>query len=302
MCKKLILLISFVFVLGLASSVFALDDLNPPFWRGGPGTTHAVWEFSTDPNLGPDPNQVEADTYNGYTVNHVHAGSLWSEEGPPTTPNAAIAWYGDANYFAWHSNFQGRTGVVFPDISEPPESEWSLFGVLNNWPADPNRNKRFRLQTVIYAEKLDDINLPVWFETETADTLYEQGNWIFIPGPPQVAPPGYDPNEEEDPEDPEYWRAYRLVEVVPLAGEPNWYHFTVELEYFDGAEDSNARNPGAETFFLNYWIEEGEPDEGQHPFWVDQVIIDTICYDEVLEGWGASNASPYYDEDHVVPD
>ncbi|UCF43285.1 MAG: hypothetical protein JSV99_12060 [Planctomycetota bacterium] len=291
MSKKVSSLICFVLVLGLAGSALALDDLNPPFWRNGPGTMYAHWEFSTDPNLGPDPNQVEADEYKGYTVNHVDAGSLWYAEGPGTVTNAAMAWYGDSNY-VWYGNFQGRTGVIEPNLYGP--LEYLTLFVLNNWPADPNRNKRLRVQTVVYAETLDDFNLPVWTEAATADGVSD----IWIPGPQRVAPPSYDPEDEEDPEDPEYWQAFRLVEVVPLPGEPNWYHMTVDLEFFDGAgEDTDATNPGAETFFLLYW-EEGW---GEHPFWIDEVIFDTICYDTVLEGWGPSNASPVYDEDHVLP-
>jgi len=53
--KRLALALALISIFAFAASAFA-DDLNPPPWRGQPGTTFALWEFYT-PNPNPMPDQ-----------------------------------------------------------------------------------------------------------------------------------------------------------------------------------------------------------------------------------------------------
>lgn len=70
----------------VAPSLALADDLNPPPWRGLPGTTWGEWAFST-----PNPNPLPDQGYNPY--------------GTPQTsvyPGVGQNWWGNLN---------GRTGV-----------------------------------------------------------------------------------------------------------------------------------------------------------------------------------------------
>jgi hypothetical protein len=62
--KKLLFL--FALMLLLCAVAASADDLFPPPWRGQPGSTWQLWEFST-----PDPNPMPDAGYNPYGVPYV---------------------------------------------------------------------------------------------------------------------------------------------------------------------------------------------------------------------------------------
>jgi hypothetical protein len=70
------------------------EDLNPPLWRGQPGTTFQQWEFSVD-NRTPAPDLVN-NPYGNPQMTIIP--TRW-----PALP--------DPNGFEWAPMFQGRQGV-----------------------------------------------------------------------------------------------------------------------------------------------------------------------------------------------
>jgi len=75
-------------LIALICATAQADDLNPPVWRGTPGTTSAQWEFDTlvlnDP-LHPDGSYVAPDLWNnpfGMPLAHVQpgVGQAWQGE------------------------------------------------------------------------------------------------------------------------------------------------------------------------------------------------------------------------------
>jgi len=96
----------------LAPSVCA-DDLNPPFWRGDPGTTLQMWEFGTAAN--PTPPDVVANPYGD--------------------PLLTVA--GNFPYTLWKATDFGHQGVWrFED--------WMILEIPNN--PEPNDHKYIWMQ------------------------------------------------------------------------------------------------------------------------------------------------------------
>jgi len=213
------------------------DDLNPPDWVGAEGSSYAIWNF--DENYGID-NIFYPEEYVGDEESHVHADSIWGEEGPGGQPLAAFAtWDGEIE---WQADYQDRQGVA-GEVGE-------MFGVINNYPRDIGRFKRMRIQ-VTYHKTVDPGD--VGGEMETADAPWEGAGWNYWPG--------------------EFWLAWmgRTEEegfpFTALGG--GWYHFWMEVDTQDqtGTEDFTL-NPGAEVFFI-----------AMGDAYIDQVIVDTICYE-----------------------
>jgi len=111
--RLLVLALAAVFVGLSAASVFA-DDLNPPPWRGQPGTTFALWQFLT-----PDPNPQPDMLYNPY-------GIPWTHVVPGIGQN-------------WWSFWGGRQGVwpfsgsITVGIPNRPGGEYKDIWVQITW-------------------------------------------------------------------------------------------------------------------------------------------------------------------------
>ncbi len=92
--SKTILAAVLVMVIFPMATAALADDLNPPLWRGLPGTTFQQWEFSVDDRT-PAPDLVDNDYGNPQmTV----TPTLW-----PAPP--------EPNGFEWANWFSGRQGV-----------------------------------------------------------------------------------------------------------------------------------------------------------------------------------------------
>ena len=104
----------------LTPAAFA-DDLNPPPWRGEPGTTFQHWTFDTNQN----PNQDGSPWYPEIDMNPY--GEPWIS-----------TYYGDEN---WYDVWEGRQGVMEPWASEmyinlPNSNEpldWKIVWIQMTW-------------------------------------------------------------------------------------------------------------------------------------------------------------------------
>ena len=154
MSKRLVYLISFVLVAGLAGNVMA-DDLYPPDWAGAEGSSLAIWEFLVDPSgLG----YIEADVYEGDTNPHFDPGSIVYD----MAPEGVLACLGGAEGGVGYE-FNGDGTITIVD---------ELWGRLNNWPEDADRHKKVRFQ-ITY----DPASGRPMGESETADG----GDSMWIP-------------------------------------------------------------------------------------------------------------------------
>ena len=123
--KRLALALALISIFAFAASALA-DDLNPPPWRGQPGTTFAEWDFQTDQSpIAP------VQWYNPFGM-------------PLAYPAAGVGQ-------SWQNEFGGRQGV------------WPLSGTIEipiqNYPP-PNPYKDIRVQ-VTWAKQTMDSQLYV---------------------------------------------------------------------------------------------------------------------------------------------
>jgi hypothetical protein len=176
--SKTMLAAVFGLVVFLMAATFALaDDLNPPPWRGLPGTTFQKWEFSVDDRT-PDPDSVNNPYGNPQmTV----TPTRW-----PPLPDPG---------FEWADTFQGRQGV------------YSLSGEIDTTipnQGELNPEKHIRLQmTWFFQEEFNWVDKPEYrpyvvsplgggqtYFTLTEEDLLENG-WhhttfdaVISPNPP----------------------------------------------------------------------------------------------------------------------
>ena len=244
MSKRVLYLISFVLVLGLAGNALA-EDLAVPDWAGAPGSTYAIWSFDAD---GEVPDTWFPEEYIGDEENHMGSDSVWTGEGA-TNPDFAALFNMSWSGAVWSDAFEGRQGVAGP-FEE-------VIGIINNYPRDESRFKRIRIQVTYFTEG-DPYDL--FLECETAD----EGSW----------------NYWQD------WRWYDWMEVeyeleawpvTDLGG--GWHHVFFEIDMHEEGQQGFTLNPGAEAFFV-----------GGADISIDQIIVDTICYegDEPPSGPGRS--------------
>jgi hypothetical protein len=154
-------------VLSIIVSVCAADDLNPPPWRGLPGTTHTEWQFNT-PNPQPLPdfeynpyNRPGADgTFHGAQLNASHTWlpgdpvggrqGIWQLSGsldvflwnrPEPNPNkyiwVQVTWKGNGfPYVIENDPFgQGQAGVNTANLLQP--DGWTTSTFLTILPYNP---------------------------------------------------------------------------------------------------------------------------------------------------------------------
>lgn len=139
MCRKLLFLIA---LLGLVSTAWA-DDLNPPSWRGLPGSTVSNWTYDDAPSSGDPEWPLEAPEYSNF-VSHPEKGDpgnflaratdegwLWEQgvawdgatwaswnSGWPLPPEhyennfSLQVWAAGAGGHTWVPTYGGRTGVI----------------------------------------------------------------------------------------------------------------------------------------------------------------------------------------------
>jgi len=155
MCRKLLYLVSFVLVLGLAGNTMA-EDRYPPDWCGAEGSTWAIWEFEVDPG---ELGYIEPDGgYFGDTDPHFDPEAIVYE----MAPEGVVACVGGAEEGVGYQ-FNGDGTITIVD---------ELWGRLNNWPEDADRKKRIRVQITYDPASGTPIG-----ESETADG----GEGIYIP-------------------------------------------------------------------------------------------------------------------------
>ncbi len=143
--KKLLLAVA---MLAIIVSVSVADDLNPPPWRGLPGTTTTEWLFTT-----PDPNPLPDFERNPY--NPVGQGAMMRTE---------------QNSF-WEQFWEGRNGV------------WHLSGGLDAWlwnRPEPNPLKEIWVQVTWWSDPLQG-GIPLVTEVD-GQVIYHDG--IEIQGLP----------------------------------------------------------------------------------------------------------------------
>jgi hypothetical protein len=161
-CPKttVFVLAAWVLTLSLPSASFA-DDLNPPVWRGQPGTTFAQWEFSVLDDTPP-------------------ADAFYNPYGTPMMQIIPVT--------AWENYLDGRQGV------------WPLSGtILATIPNNPDANpyKDIWIQITWEDKTLGDGDRPIVVEANTqpgASLVSEtalNGNWLLstyaihlMPNPP----------------------------------------------------------------------------------------------------------------------
>jgi hypothetical protein len=139
-----------VMVLGVLAAPVLADDLNPPRWRGLPGTTLQEWEFNTaDPD--PMPN-----LYVSYGLQpspaHVSPDSTWvptwnGEQGVWMLLTGIIdvpIWnYPEPNPEKWiqvQLTWQPGDGVVGPPIPTVEEIQWGYSSNLVHQVSLPGNN------------------------------------------------------------------------------------------------------------------------------------------------------------------
>ena len=140
--------------------------------------------------------------------------------------------------------------AVWSDVFESRQGVVGPFeetvGIINNYPRNEAKFKRIRIQMTYYT-----VGDPygVFVECETAD----EGAGNYWPG----------------------WRWYDWTTaeyglgdwpVTDLGG--GWYHVFMEIDMHDEGEQGFPLNPGAEVFFA-----------GGDIIFIDQFIVDTICYE-----------------------
>lgn len=147
MCRKLLFLIT---VLGLVGTAWA-DDINPPPWRGTPGSTVSQWTYDNPPPVIWDMYpRLDAPDY-GWFVPHPEKGDPGNfleraiDEGWITGWWEMSTWhegYGDAAYYEdnfsmqlfgqyqWLPTFFGRTGVLYFDMGS-----WDIYNFWSMQPA-----------------------------------------------------------------------------------------------------------------------------------------------------------------------
>jgi len=141
--------------LAIVSPALAEDRMPAP-WRGAEGSTLAIWEFLVDPG---DLGYIEPDGgYTGDTDPHFDPGAIVYD----MAPEGVVACLGGAEGGVGYQ-FNGDGSITIVD---------ELWGRLNNWPEDADRQKRVRFQ-ITY----DPASGTPMGESETADG----GDWMYIP-------------------------------------------------------------------------------------------------------------------------
>ena len=197
MCRKLLLLIA---VLGLIGTAWA-DDINPPPWRGEPGSTVSQWTYDDPPPIGtsgdPYPSEdsyprIDAPEYSAY-VPHPHKldpgdyvdraieetwDTLYPLIPPATYENFGLQLYGE---YEWAATYKGRTGV----LTDLTAASWDIF----NFDSDPPQPEKFVWMQITWAPMTITEG---WYEC--LDDLWNVFDW---PDPENTW-------LDEDPESPTY--------------------------------------------------------------------------------------------------
>ena len=152
MCRKLLFLIA---VLGLISTAFA-DDINPPPWRGDPGSTTAAWSYDNPPPVTwdsyprldapdfsaiyPHPEKGDPQTFveRAYEEGWLWSGSVWDEvawttyDFKPKLPESAYDTHAMQLWgsYSWMPTYAGRTGVLNFSMGS-----WDIFNFWSEQPA-----------------------------------------------------------------------------------------------------------------------------------------------------------------------
>jgi hypothetical protein len=287
MCRKLLFLIA---MLGLVSTAWA-DDLNPPPWRGLPGSTMSQWTYDNPPPITwtqfpridapelatfvPHPEKLDPGNFRERAEAE---GWYWLPGAPPEPDPAydgfALQLWGA---YTWLPTFQGRTGVLEFDMGswdiynfdsvQPEKWMWlqvtwmpATRGALIDW--------AFEYEGFAHVEPYWEP--PEWFpggweswgEYIEEPGFWDYGEWI---GPGwHIWEVWWEPagwfggwaNEAEA----YYWWEVPPFEEIPLEGEWRLSKFLLLAE----------PNPYLE--FLGMFPSD--------TIYMDQIVIDTICIPE----------------------
>lgn len=296
MYKKLTFLTSLVMLLSIVAAPAMADDPCAPPWRGDPGTTMGIWDYASAPPqptgtfplvdapdtsvIVPHPEKGEPGNFieRGYEEGWIWDGPHWHSDGfwvdPLPYPESfydtyAMQLWGD---YSWVPTFAGRTGVAAFNMGS-----WDIY---NFWSQQPAKDMWIQI-TYQPAERGAIIDWNAELEYFTIEPLmwnpiewvyeyeewwdpgfWEEGEWIYGWGSWSYS--GWEGGWSGG-ADPvwniiEYWDEY-LVPFETIAQEGDW---RTDVFLIDGMH----KNPVLE--FLGLFP------TGQ--IYVDQVVIDTICY------------------------
>jgi hypothetical protein len=302
MYKKLTFLTSLVLLLSLVAAPAKADDPCAPPWRGDPGTTLAIWDYSAPSpvtwtdyprNDAPDTAQVighpekgDPDTFlqRAYDEGWLWAGSTWDGAAWTTydfNPKLPPSYY-DVHAmqlwasYTWMATYGGRTGVAAFN-----QGSWDIYNFWSEQPAKDiyvqlTYQPQTRAGSINWSAELEYFTLEplTWDPIEwiaEGETWWSPGGWSYG----EWTLPGWDGWWEawwgggwSGGEEPvwnmiSWWDTY-LVPTEIIDQGSNWYTAIFEI----GPDDGIHKNPTLE--FLGLFPSE--------MVYMDQIVIDTICY------------------------
>ncbi|MHC4790876.1 MAG: PEP-CTERM sorting domain-containing protein [Planctomycetota bacterium] len=277
MYKKLTFLTSLVLLLSLVAAPARADDPCAPPWRGDPGSTLAIWDYSAPPPVTwTDFPRVDApDT--AAVVSHPEKGDSWV--GTPEFPLPMPESYYDVHAmqlwgsYSWLPTFAGRTGVLQFNMGS-----WDIF---NFWSEQPAKEIQVQITyqpatrgaVIEWGAELEYFTLepltwnPIEWVAE-GETWWSSGGWSYG----EWTLPGWDGWWEaywaggwSGGDEPvwnmiSWWTPDYLVPIATIAQEGAWKTdvFLIEL------------GPNPVNEFLGLFPTD--------QIYMDQIVIDTICY------------------------
>lgn len=183
MYKKLVFLTSLVLLLGL--TVAQADDLNPPPWRGEPGSGYSIWTYDEAPPGSADYPRLDApeeSTFYPHPYKDDPANFIdraFEENWVADYPDIPMSVYENTQLhlwgvYDWVEEYQGRYGVQAPFY-------YSSYDIYNFWSQPPQPEKEFWIQLTAKPYPITE----EWWEGP-------EGEW---PGEPE----GWEERWEEEP-------------------------------------------------------------------------------------------------------
>ncbi|MHC4690626.1 MAG: hypothetical protein ACYS5F_13465 [Planctomycetota bacterium] len=267
--KFVLLMFLFTFV---ATTAFA-EDMRTPYWAGAPGSIYGVYTYEDDfpngPGVGNQGGTHDAGTvFSGSCTDPVcdypeigavvpHASNEYPPEWTYTYDTKGAhqhfiqTW---VNEGVWHEEYEGRQGVM---------ETWGSCWELKNFTGPGT--KRVRIQITFFGGELE-----MWAigQIYGENDPFTNPSDAWLDGWWDLWKIGlYD---EEDP-----W--YDTEGTIDLGD--GWFHAAFEYDLIDTETEETVPNPGWEEFQFG--------NDGGNLF-IDEVIIDTICYEgeEPPEGPG----------------